>query len=144
MSQKNTRVKGQTVILTSAVSGRSAGKPRPVSMPVESFSGGSDSSFRPGVKGRKGKLNQDQLSCSRPVICKRYRRQPSVRLINGGGRGVAGGAACFECLSGRLLTRRAAAASTRLLLTTDQPDSRVLQARCACWHSDCLHVSADA
>uniref|UniRef100_A0A8C9X8B2 Cnksr family member 3 n=1 Tax=Sander lucioperca TaxID=283035 RepID=A0A8C9X8B2_SANLU len=76
-------------ILIFVVSGRFAGKPRPVSMPVESFSG--DPSSRPGARGRKGQdvlhryLSNEGISTiteEEPCFPLPYRGHPSVRGVD--------------------------------------------------------------
>ncbi|KAM9338824.1 connector enhancer of kinase suppressor of ras 3-like [Symphorus nematophorus] len=66
-------------------------KPRPVSMPVEAFSGVSDSSFRPGAHGRKGQnvlhryLSNEGISAiveEEPCYPLPYRGHPSVRGVD--------------------------------------------------------------
>uniref|UniRef100_A0A8P4FYV8 Connector enhancer of kinase suppressor of ras 3 n=1 Tax=Dicentrarchus labrax TaxID=13489 RepID=A0A8P4FYV8_DICLA len=66
-------------------------KPRPVSMPVESFSGVSDPSSRPGAKGRKGKdilhryMSNEGISTimeEEPCYPLPYRGHPSVRGVD--------------------------------------------------------------
>ncbi|XP_008300668.1 connector enhancer of kinase suppressor of ras 3-like [Stegastes partitus] len=66
-------------------------KPRPVSMPVESFSGVSDPSSKPGAQGRKGKdilhryLSNERISTiteEEPCFPLPYRGHPSVRGVD--------------------------------------------------------------
>ncbi|XP_044025003.1 connector enhancer of kinase suppressor of ras 3 [Siniperca chuatsi] len=66
-------------------------KPRPVSMPVESFSGVSDRSSRPGAQGRKGQdvlhryLSNEGISTiteEEPCFPLPYRGHPSVRGVD--------------------------------------------------------------
>ncbi|XP_039981865.1 connector enhancer of kinase suppressor of ras 3 [Xiphias gladius] len=68
-----------------------SGKPRPVSMPVESFSGVSDPSSRPGAKGKKGQdilhryLSNEGISTiteEEPCFPLPYRGHPSVRGVD--------------------------------------------------------------
>uniref|UniRef100_A0A7N6BFE1 Cnksr family member 3 n=1 Tax=Anabas testudineus TaxID=64144 RepID=A0A7N6BFE1_ANATE len=68
-----------------------AGKPRPVSMPVEAFSGVPDPSSRPGAKGRKGQnilhkyLSNEGISTiieEEPCFPLPYRGHPSVRGVD--------------------------------------------------------------
>ncbi|XP_070705951.1 connector enhancer of kinase suppressor of ras 3 [Pempheris klunzingeri] len=69
----------------------SRGKPRPVSMPVESFSGVSDLSSRPGAQGRKGQdvlhrylSNEGISTIAEEEACfpLPYRGHPSVRGVD--------------------------------------------------------------
>ncbi|GAA6215467.1 connector enhancer of kinase suppressor of ras 3-like [Lates japonicus] len=66
-------------------------KPRPVSMPVEAFSGVSDTSSRPGAKGRKGQnilhryLSNEGISTiteEEPCFPLPYRGHPSIRGVD--------------------------------------------------------------
>lgn len=85
-----------------------AGKPRPVSMPAEAFSGVSDPSSRPGAKGRKGNLHLSVWTSLHLTVISGH--PPSDSLTAAAGR-----AACFEFLPRQSLTLRAAAASTQLI-----------------------------
>ncbi|XP_028996210.2 connector enhancer of kinase suppressor of ras 3-like [Betta splendens] len=80
---------GQPVCLRQRPSQRC--KPRPVSMPVEAFAAVSDSSSRPGAKGRKGQkplhrfLSNEGISAileEEPSFPLPYRGHPSVRGVD--------------------------------------------------------------